>query len=204
MKRVFKLTDLQVDYILDTRLRALRKLEEMELRSELDALSEERTEIESLLADEVKQWKTIATQVRELKKTYGPTTPRRQAPHDLRGRARGNVDFDLAEAMIEREPITVVVSKKGWIRALKGHVQDLSSLQFKGDDGLDTSFFAQTTSKILVLATNGKAYTLDASKLPGGRGHGEPIRLFADIDEGADVVARHAAWRRRVAAARHG
>ncbi len=187
MKRVFKLTDLQVDYILDTRLRSLRKLEEMELRRELDALSKERTELESLLADEVKQWKAIATQVRELKKLYGPTTPvgkRRTTFED----APANVDFDLAEAMIEREPITVVVSKKGWIRALKGHVQDLSSLQFKSDDGLDTTFFAQTTSKILVLATNGKAYTLDASKLPGGRGHGEPIRLFADIDEGADVA----------------
>jgi topoisomerase-4 subunit A len=187
MKRVFKLTDLQVDYILDTRLRSLRKLEEIELRRELDALSKERTELESLLADEVKQWKAIATQVRELKKLYGPTTPvgkRRTTFED----APANVDFDLAEAMIEREPITVVVSKKGWIRALKGHVQDLSSLQFKSDDGLDTTFFAQTTSKILVLATNGKAYTLDASKLPGGRGHGEPIRLFADIDEGADVA----------------
>ena len=187
MKRVFKLTDLQVDYILDTRLRSLRKLEEMELRRELDALSKERTELESLLADEVKQWKAIATQVRELKKLYGPTTPvgkRRTTFED----APANVDFDLAEAMIEREPITVVVSKKGWIRALKGHVQDLSSLQFKSDDELDTTFFAQTTSKILVLATNGKAYTLDASKLPGGRGHGEPIRLFADIDEGADVA----------------
>jgi topoisomerase-4 subunit A len=187
MKRVFKLTDLQVDYILDTRLRSLRKLEEMELRRELDALSKERTELESLLADEVKQWKAIATQVRELKKLYGPTKPvgkRRTTFED----APVNVDFDLAEAMIEREPITVVVSKKGWIRALKGHVQDLSTLQFKSDDELDTTFFAQTTSKILVLATNGKAYTLDASKLPGGRGHGEPIRLFADIDEGADVA----------------
>ena len=90
--------------------------------------------------------------------------------------------------MIEREPITVVVSEKGWIRALKGHVQDLSSLQFKGDDALQASFFAETTSKILVLASNGKIFTLDASKLPGGRGHGEPIRLMADIDEGAEIV----------------
>jgi len=90
--------------------------------------------------------------------------------------------------LIEREPVTVVVSEKGWIRALKGHVQDLSNLQFKGDDTLLASFFAETTSKILVLASNGKIFTLDASKLPGGRGHGEPIRLMADIDEGADIV----------------
>jgi len=188
LKKAFKLTDLQVDYILDTRLRALRKLEEMELRKELKELSDERKDIDALLADEAKQWKTIAWQVRELKKTYGPQTPigkRRTTFED----APEAVDLDLAEAMIEREPVTVVVSKKGWIRALKGHVQDLSNLQFKGDDELGASFFAQTTSKIIALASNGKAYTLEASKLPGGRGHGEPIRLFADIEEGADVVA---------------
>jgi topoisomerase-4 subunit A len=188
LKKAFKLTDLQVDYILDTRLRALRRLEEMELKKELKELSDERKDIDALLADEAKQWKTIAWQVRELKKTYGPQTPigkRRTTFED----APGAIDLDLAEAMIEREPVTVVVSKKGWIRALKGHVQDLSSLQFKGDDELGASFFAQTTSKILALASNGKAYTLEASKLPGGRGHGEPIRLYADIEEGADVVA---------------
>jgi topoisomerase-4 subunit A len=188
LKKAFKLTDLQVDYILDTRLRALRKLEEMELRKELKELSDERKDIDALLADEAKQWKTIAWQVRELKKTYGPQTPigkRRMTFED----APEAIDLDLAEAMIEREPVTVVVSKKGWIRALKGHVQDLSNLQFKGDDELGASFFAQTTSKIIALASNGKAYTLDASKLPGGRGHGEPIRLFAEIEEGADVVA---------------
>ncbi len=187
LKKAFKLTDLQVDYILDTRLRSLRRLEEMELRRELDDLSKERVDLDALLADEGKQWKAIAGQVRELKKLYGPTTPigkRRTTFED----APATVDLDLAEAMIEREPITVVVSKKGWIRALKGHVQDLSTLQFKSDDELGASFFAQTTTKILALATNGKAYTLDASKLPGGRGHGEPIRLFADIDEGADLV----------------
>ena len=187
LKKAFKLSDLQVDYILDTRLRALRKLEEMELRKELKELSQERKEIEALLADEAKQWKTVAWQVRELKKSFAPNTPlgrRRTTFED----APDSVNLDLAEAMIEREPVTVVVSKKGWIRALKGHVQDLSSLQFKGDDELDAAFFAQTTSKVLVLATNGKAFTLDAAKLPGGRGHGEPIRLYAEIDEDAGVA----------------
>ena len=91
--------------------------------------------------------------------------------------------------MIEREPLTVVVSEKGWIRALKGQVADLSSVSFKGDDKLKTSFFAETTSKILVLASDGKVFTIDASKLPGGRGQGEPIRLMADIDESASIVA---------------
>ena len=187
LKKAFKLSDLQVDYILDTRLRALRKLEEMELKKELKELSTERKDIDALLADEAQQWKTIAWQVRELKKAYGPQTPigkRRTTFED----APEAVNLDLAEAMIEREPVTVVVSRKGWIRALKGHVQDLSTLQFKGDDELGASFFAQTTSKVLVLASNGKAFTLDAGKLPGGRGHGEPIRLYADIDEDASVV----------------
>ncbi|HXE24866.1 MAG TPA: DNA gyrase C-terminal beta-propeller domain-containing protein, partial [Roseiarcus sp.] len=96
---------------------------------------------------------------------------------------------DLAEAMIEREPLTIVVSEKGWIRALKGQVADLTGATFKGDDGLKTSFFAETTSKLLVLASDGKVFTLDASKLPGGRGQGEPIRLMADIDEAASIVA---------------
>ena len=91
--------------------------------------------------------------------------------------------------MIEREPLTIVVSLKGWIRAMKGQVADLSGATFKGDDGLKTSFFAETTSKILVLASDGKVFTLDASKLPGGRGQGEPIRLMADLDESASIVA---------------
>ncbi len=187
LRSAFDLSEAQVEYILETRLRALRKLEEMELRKEHAELGEERKEIESLLADEQKQWKAIAGQIRELKKTFASHTPlgkRRTTFED----APQTTGFDLTEAMIEREPITVVVSKKGWIRALKGHVSDLSTLQFKGDDALETSFFAQTTSKILALASNGKAYTLDAAKLPGGRGHGEPIRLLADIDEDASVV----------------
>jgi topoisomerase-4 subunit A len=187
LKKVFKLSDMQVDYVLDTRLRALRKLEEMELRRELQELSEERKDIDNLLADEDRQWKVIAAQVRDLKKTYGPQTAagkRRTTFED----APESVNLDLAEALIEREPITVILSKMGWIRALKGHVQDLSSLAFKGDDALDAAFFAQTTTKILAFATNGKVYTLDAGKLPGGRGHGEPVRLFADIDEGETLA----------------
>ena len=91
--------------------------------------------------------------------------------------------------MIEREPVTVVVSEKGWIRALKGHVEDLSSLQFKGDDRLKQSFFTETTEKILVFATDGRIFTLEASKLPGGRGQGEPLRLMVDIGEGEDIVS---------------
>ncbi|MBV9637579.1 MAG: DNA topoisomerase IV subunit A, partial [Methylobacteriaceae bacterium] len=188
LKTTFSLSEVQANYILDTRLRSLRKLEEMELRRELEELTIEKGGIEKLLGDPAAQWKTVAWQIREVRKKYGPTTPlggRRTSFED----APQTTDSDLAEAMIEREPITVVVSEKGWIRALKGHVADLSSLTYKGDDALKVSFFAETTSKILVLASNGKVFTLDAARLPGGRGTGEPIRLMADVDEGADVVA---------------
>lgn len=187
LKASFKLSEMQVDYILDTRLRSLRKLEEMALRNELASLNKERKEIDELLSDEAQQWKVIGWQIRELKKNYGSQTlnGKRRTIFETAPEA---VNLDLAEAMIEREPITLVISKKGWVRALKGHVQDLSSLTFKGDDELGGSFFVQTTSKILVLATNGKAYTLEAAKLPGGRGHGEPIRLYADIDEDATIA----------------
>jgi len=187
LKKAFKLSDLQVDYVLDTRLRALRKLEEMELRKEHTALTAERAEVEGLLGDEKQQWKTIAWQIRELKKQFPPQSEigkRRTTFED----APTTTDVDLAEALIEREPITVVVTKMGWIRTLKGHVPDVSMLQYKGDDALDAAFFAQTTSKVLAFASNGKVFTLDAAKLPGGRGYGEPIRLMADIDEGADIV----------------
>jgi topoisomerase-4 subunit A len=188
LMKVFKLTDKQANYVLDTRLRSLRKLEEMELRKEHDELTKEKGEVEKLIADEKLQWKTITAQIRELKKKYPPESKIGKRRTTFAESPAAVADFNLAEALIEREPITVVVSEKGWIRALKGHVQDLSSLQFKGDDTLLASFFAETTSKVLVLASNGKIFTLDASKLPGGRGHGEPIRLMADIDEGADIV----------------
>ncbi|MDE2578973.1 MAG: DNA topoisomerase IV subunit A [Hyphomicrobiales bacterium] len=184
----FKLSDMQANYVLDTRLRSLRRLEEMELRREHDELTKEKAEVEKLLGDEKAQWKTVTWQIRELKKKY-PADSKIGKRRTSFGVAPAAAEIDLAEALVEREPVTIVISEKGWIRALKGHVQDLSSLQFKGDDSLQASFFAETTSKILVLASNGKVFTLDAAKLPGGRGHGEPIRLMADIDEGADIVA---------------
>jgi topoisomerase-4 subunit A len=183
----FKLTDNQANYILDTRLRSLRRLEEMELRKEETALTEEKGQIEELLASERKQWQVIAHEIRDTKKKYGPET--KIGKRRTRFEAPPQVEVDLAETFIEREPITVLLSRKGWIRAMKGHVADVSGATFKGDDGLQTSFFAETTSKILVLASDGKAFTLDASKLPGGRSLGEPLRLMADIDEQASIVA---------------
>lgn len=187
LMRVFSLTEVQTEAILNTRLRSLRKLEEMQLKTELDALTKEKAEVEALLASEDMQWKTIAWQIREVKKTFAPTTEigrRRTAFADAP--EAGDIDI---EAMVEKEPLTVVLSKKGWIRALKGHVQDLAALQFKGDDALDHAFFSETTAKLMMLATDGRVFTIEAAKLPGGRGFGDPVRLMADIGEGADIVA---------------
>ncbi len=182
------LSDVQAEYVLDTRLRALRRLEEMKLREEHAELSKEKSEVEGLLGDESRQWKTISWQIREVRKKFGPETKigKRRTTFEEAPKAD---EAEIVEAMIEREPVTVIVSKKGWIRALKGQVADVSSVQFKNDDELMTSFFAETTSKILVYATNGKFFTLDASKLPGGRGFGDPIRLMVDIDDGEDIVS---------------
>jgi topoisomerase IV subunit A len=187
LKARFSLSETQANYILDTRLRSLRRLEEMALRKEQKDLTDEKGSIEALLASEKKQWQAIAFEIRDTKKRCGPETKlgKRRTTFE----APPDVVVDLADAMIEREPVTILVSQKGWIRALKGHVADLSGATFKGDDALRTSFFAETTSKVLVLASDGKVFTLDAAKLPGGRGAGEPIRLMADLDESADIVA---------------
>ncbi|PXW62048.1 DNA topoisomerase IV subunit A [Methylobacterium sp. B4] len=184
----FELTEVQANAILDTRLRSLRKLEEMELKREFDALTLEKAGIEELLASEKLQWTDITRQIRAVKKTFGPETKlgkRRttlENPPDTAG-------IDFTAAMVEREPITVILSEKGWVRALKGHVTDLSGVAFKGDDTLKVSFLSETTAKILLLASNGKVFTLEASKLPGGRGFGDPVRLMVDLDDGTEIVA---------------
>ncbi|CAH1650326.1 DNA topoisomerase 4 subunit A [Hyphomicrobiales bacterium] len=187
LMKVFDLTEIQANAILDTRLRALRKLEEMQLKTELDELTKEKAQIEDLLASEATQWKTIAWDIRQVKKSFGPETAIGKRRTDFADMPE-TADIDLTQAMVEREPITVVISKKGWIRALKGHVQDRSSFSFKGDDALQTAFFTETTAKVLVLASNGKVFTLDASKLPGGRGFGDPIRLMIELEETAEIV----------------
>jgi topoisomerase-4 subunit A len=201
MKR-FDLTDVQANAILDTRLRQLRKLEEMELRKEHEELSAEKSQIELLLASEGKQWKTVRWEVGEVAKKFSKETAlgRRRSDFGVAGEA----SLDVAEALIEREPITVVVTQKGWIRALKGHAVDLTALAFKGDDALHFAFPTETTAKIILMTTDGKAFTLDASKLPGGRGFGEPIRLMVDLDSEAEIMAAfaHQPGRKFVLAAR--
>ncbi|WP_426615664.1 DNA topoisomerase IV subunit A [Bradyrhizobium sp. McL0616] len=188
LMKAFKLTEVQVEAILNMRLRSLRKLEEMEIRTEDKNLRSELKGINALLASEPEQWKKVAEQVGKVRDMFGPKTPlgkRRTSFADA-------PEHDLAameEALVEREPVTVVVSDKGWIRTMKGHVEDLSGLTFKQDDKLGLAFFAETTSKLLLFATNGKFYVLDVAKLPGGRGHGEPIRLFIDLEQEAAPVA---------------
>jgi topoisomerase-4 subunit A len=185
--KTFKLTDVQADAILNMRLRNLRKLEEMEIRKENKDLAEEKGTIEKLLRSEDLQWKTIAWQIKEVRKTFGPATPLGKRRTGFEG-APEHDEAAIEAAMVEREPVTVVVSEKGWIRALRGNVTDLAGLQFKSDDKLKLAFFAETTSKLLVFATNGRFYTIEASKLPGGRGHGEPVRLFIDLEQESDVI----------------
>jgi topoisomerase IV subunit A len=188
LMKTFKLSDVQAEAILNMRLRSLRKLEEMEIRGEDKELRKELKGLESLLASEPEQWSKVGEQIKKVRDIFGPKTPlgkRRtqfaDAPeHDLAA---------IEEAFIEREPVTVVVSEKGWVRTMKGHVEDLSGLAFKTDDKLDQAFFAETTSKLLLFATNGKFYSLEVAKLPGGRGHGEPIRMFVDMEQDAAIVS---------------
>ena len=187
--KTFKLTDVQAEAILNMRLRQLRKLEEMEIKTENDALSAERKTINKLLKDEEQRWKTIADEVTEIKEKFGPKTvlgKRRTAI----GSAPTAVVVPL-EAMIEREPVTVVCSEMGWIRAIKGHLSDdqVKDLKFKEGDKGRFAIAAQTTDKVLVFATNGRFYTLGCDKLPGGRGHGEPLRLMVDLPNDAAITA---------------
>jgi topoisomerase-4 subunit A len=188
LMKTFKLTDVQAEAILNMRLRNLRKLEEIEIRSEDKALRSEQKDLKKLLGSEAEQWKTISDQIKEVRNAFGPKTALGKRRTQF-AEAPEHDEAAIEEALVEREPITVVVSEKGWIRALRGHVADLSGVTFKADDALKFAFPAETTSKCLVFATNGRFYTLDAAKLPGGRGHGEPIRLFIDLEQESDLIS---------------
>jgi topoisomerase-4 subunit A len=182
----FKLTEVQAEAILNLRLRSLSKLEEFEIKAEHDKLSKERRDLKQLLKSDELQWERVAAEVKEVRERYAKSTPlgaRRTSFADA-----PDIEIDLEAALIEKEPITVVMSQKGWIRAMKGHVEDLSKLDFKQGDGLWCAFPAYTTDKLLAFATNGKAFTLEASQLPGGRGHGEPVRLIIDLEENHDIA----------------
>lgn len=178
--KAFNLTERQADGILNMRLRALNKLQEIEIKSEYDTLAAEKAELEGLTSTESKQWAKIAEQIREIREAYGPKTEigARRTTFDI----APEIDVDLTTAFITKEPVTIVLSEKGWIRALKGKVEDLDTLKFKEGDSLAFAAHAETTDKILIFASNGKFYMLGADKLPGGRGNGEPVRLMVDLE----------------------
>jgi len=183
----FSLTDVQAEAILNMRLRSLRKLEEIELRTEHKTLTDEHAHLTALLGSEKKQWGEITTQVTDLRKAYGPNTT--VGKRRTTFAAAPDADFDeISVAMIEREPITVILSEKGWIRAMKGHTSEIDEKSFKTGDRLKLFRHAETTDKLLLLTTGGKVYTLGGDKLPGGRSQGEPVRLMVDIEEGQDIV----------------
>ena len=187
LMKAFKLTDVQAEAILNMRLRALRKLEEMEIKREHESLTKERKELKALLASKDRQWKWIADEIKALKDQFGQKTTLGRRRTNFAEAPEG-VEVELAEAMIEKEPVTIVLSDKGWIRAIRGHQTAPESLTFKESDRLKSFVKAQTTDTLLLFATNGRFYSLGADKLPGGRGHGEPYRLMIDIEEVADAV----------------
>ena len=183
----YSINDVQAEAILNLRLRALRRLEEFEIRKEFDGLTAEKAQIEALLGSGDKQWQTIAWEVANVGKKYGKDTVLGRRRTDFADAPDHDVE-DIAQAMIEKEPVTVVVSEKGWLRAMKGHGLDLAALTFKEGDKLKLAFPAQTTDKVLLFTTGGKFFTLGADKLPGGRGHGDPIRILVDMDNDQDIV----------------
>ncbi len=188
MIKAFGLTDLQAEAILNMRLRALRRLEEFEIRGEHKKLSAERKDLKALLKSDDLQWEAIADEVRETKKKFGGKTELGRRRTELAD-APAEIEHAI-EDFVEREPVTVVLSEKGWIRAAKGHLDDKAAGELKYKEG-DTARFAvhaQSTDKILLFGTNGRFYTVGCDRLPSARGHGEPIRLMIELGNDQDIV----------------
>jgi topoisomerase-4 subunit A len=181
----FSLSDIQAEAILNMRLRSLRRLEELEIRKEHKSLSKERKDLQTLLKSEPLRWARITEELEATRTKFGsgPLGNRRTEI----GAAPAQVDVSY-EALVEREPITVILSEKGWIRAVKGSIADPNDLKFKEGDKLKLSIPCQTTDRLCMLATNGKTFTLKASDLPRGRGDGQPVRLLADLSNEDDIV----------------
>jgi topoisomerase-4 subunit A len=182
----WELTDVQAEAILNMRLRNLRKLEEIEIRKELTTLSDERKELKALLSDEKAQWRRISEEVKDIRERFGKDTELGARRTEI-GSAP-TAEIVPLEAMVEREPITVIYSQKGWVRAAKGHLADDAELKFKEGDREWMRAHAYSTDKVLVFATNGRFYTLSCDKLPGGRGLGEPLRMMVDLGNDHDLV----------------
>ncbi len=180
------LSDVQAEAILNMRLRSLRRLEEEALVKERDALMKERAELDDLLEGETLQWDRVADELRQVRKTFGKA-------HVIGARRTQFAEAVEAEevpleAMIEKEPITVVCSKMGWIRAMSGHIDLDRELKFKDGDEGRFLFHAETTDRLVAMGSNGRFYTLSAANLPGGRGMGEPLRLMVDLPNEAEIV----------------
>jgi topoisomerase IV subunit A len=183
MMAEFSLSDRQAEAILNMRLRSLRKLEEMEIGRERAALSKEKEQLEALVANPRKQWKRLQKDLEQLKQQFGDE---RRTAFEQAGAVR---DIDWA-AMIEKEPITVILSQRGWIRAMKGHLalDQVADLKWREGDEPFIHFHAQTTDRLALFASNGRVYTLAGDKLPSARGFGEPVRLFIDLEADVDIV----------------
>ncbi|MFM5923523.1 MAG: DNA topoisomerase IV subunit A [Novosphingobium sp.] len=187
MMAEFELTDRQAEAILNMRLRSLRRLEEMELRRERDELLAEQEELQKLLDSPARQRTRLKRDLANLRKDYGEDTALGRRRTTI-AEAAPTVEFSM-DAMIEKAPVTVILSAKGWIRGASGHEPLDKDFKFKEGDGPAFALHAQTTDKLLVACDNGRFYTLGADKLPGARGFGEPIRTMVDIDAGAEIVA---------------
>jgi topoisomerase-4 subunit A len=179
----FDLTEIQANAILDMRLRSLRRLEEMALRTERDSLIAEQEGLETLLGDEEMQWQKISSEIREMKAVFTKEDKRRTECADA-----PEIDFDPNEILVEREAITIICSEKGWIRAMKGHLELDTEFKYKEGDGPGFILHAETTDKILLFAENGRFYTLSGDKMPRGRGFGEPVSLMVDLPADVDIV----------------
>jgi topoisomerase-4 subunit A len=188
MRRKFKLTDVQAEAILNMRLRALRRLEEAKIQEEFDALTAEKAALQSLLRSEKKRWAALAEEIGGIRKRFGATAEIGARRTEI-GDAPQAVVIPL-EAMVEREPVTVLCSAKGWIRAVKGHIgPDSPAQRYKEGDREKFVLHAETTDRLVLFATNGRFYTMPVDKLPRGRGHGEPVRLMIDLGNDQDVVS---------------
>jgi len=181
------LTEVQVEAILNMRLRSLRRLEEIALRTELDELAKEASGLEALLGSPKRQWRTLAKEVAGIAAEFGGDTPlgRRRT---LIGATPAELEIPVA-ALVEREPVTVLCSEKGWIRAVKGHNVSLAEQKYKEGDGPRFAITAETTDRLVIFGSNGRFYTLGVDRLPGGRGQGEPLRLMIDLPNEHDIVA---------------
>ncbi|MEC8054508.1 MAG: DNA topoisomerase IV subunit A [Pseudomonadota bacterium] len=182
----FELSEVQAEAILNMRLRALRRLEEIEIRKEFEKLTAERADLLALLDDQGRRWRVIADEIRALRGDFPATGPLGRRRTEV-GTPPSAVDVP-PEAIIDREPVTVVCSLKGWVRAMRGHVGEEVEIKYKEGDGGRFKLHAETTDKLLVFASDGRFYTLGIDKLPGGRGHGEPIRLLIELAENVEIV----------------